>query len=122
MADSLDKVIFYQKSQELWNMFWADSEVLLQDVRGKELARQLTRSVDSISANIEEGYGRGFGKEYPQFLRISRGSARETKGRYIRCEKILGSKIVEERTKLLDEIIAMETKTIQTLENKVSKK
>jgi four helix bundle protein len=118
MTDSLDKVVFYQKSLQIWDLFWADSEELLKDVRGKELARQLTRSLDSISANIEEGYGRGFGKEYPQFLRVSRGSARESKGRYKRCANLLPREVVEQRIDLLDEIIAMETKTIQTLELK----
>ena len=118
MNDSLDKVVFYQKSLQLWDLFWKDSEVLLQDIRGKELARQLTRSVDSISANIEEGYGRGFGKEYPHFFRISRGSARESKGRYKRCAHLLSTQIIEQRIKLLDEIIAMETKSIETLESK----
>jgi four helix bundle protein len=121
MEDALDKVIFYQKSLLLWGLFWDDSELLLQDIRGKELAKQLTRSIDSISANIEEGYGRGFGKEYPQFLRISRGSARESKGRYKRCAKLLSAKVIEERIGLLNEIIAMETKTIATLENKKSR-
>ncbi|MCW5907842.1 MAG: four helix bundle protein [Chitinophagales bacterium] len=122
MTDSLDKVVFYQKSLQLCNLFWSDSEILLNDFRGKELARQLTRSVDSISSNIEEGYGRGFGKEYPQFLRYSRGSARESKGRYKHCAQLLSPQIIEERIKLLDEIIAMETKTIETLENKNKKK
>ncbi len=122
MNDSLDKVIFYQKSLQLWDMYWSDSEILFQDFRGKELARQLVRSVDSISANIEEGYGRGFGKEYPHFLRISRGSARESKGRYNRCSKLLSEKTILERTNLLDEIIAMITKSIETLENKNKKK
>lgn len=122
MTDSLDKVVFYQKSLELWDLFWSDSEILLQDVRGKELARQLTRSIDSVSANIEEGYGRGFGKEYPQYLRISRGSARESKGRYKRCTNLLSPQIIENRIKLLDEIIAMETKSIETLENKNKKR
>jgi four helix bundle protein len=118
MNDALDKVIFYQKSLQLWELFWKDSEVLMADVRGMELAKQLTRSVDSVSANIEEGYGRGFGKEYPQFLRYSRGSARESKGRYRRCIPLLSEQVVNERIGLLDEIIAMETKTIETLENK----
>jgi four helix bundle protein len=40
------------------------------DFRGKEICRQLIRSVGSISANIEEGYGRGSNKEYPNFLKI----------------------------------------------------
>lgn len=118
MQDALDKVIFYQKSLQLWKLYWDDSEKLMHDVRGRELAKQLTRSVDSISANIEEGYGRGFGKEYPQFLRIARGSARESKGRYKRCEYLLDKNIIEQRLNLLDEIIAMVSKTIETLENR----
>ena len=40
------------------------------------------RSLDSICANIEEGFGRGFGKEFPQHLKIARGEARESQGRY----------------------------------------
>ena len=118
MTDALDKVIFYQKSLQLWKLYWSDSEELLKDFRGKELARQLVRSVDSISANIEEGYGRGFGKEYPHFLRIARGSARESKGRYLRCSMLLNEKNIFERVSLLDEIIAMITKSIETLEQK----
>ena len=40
---------------------------------------QLIRSVDSISANISEGYGRFHYKEQRQFCYISRGSLYETK-------------------------------------------
>ena len=105
-------------SLELWDDFWNDSEVLLKDVRGKEIARQLTRSVGSISANIAEGYGRGFGKEYPHFLRISRASARESKGWYTKSKFLLPQTEIENRTKKLDSIIAMLTKSIQTLEGK----
>ena len=84
MNDRLDEIIFYKMSLELWDECWKDTEILMKDPRGNEITKQLIRSVGSISANIEEGYGRGFGKEYPQFLRISRGSARESKGWYKR--------------------------------------
>jgi four helix bundle protein len=33
----------------------------MKDIRGRAIAEQLIRSVGSICANIEEGYGRGFG-------------------------------------------------------------
>jgi four helix bundle protein len=82
MNDGLEKLRFYKMSLEIWDNCWNDSEIFMKDIRGIEIARHLTRSVCSISANIEEGYGRGFGKEYPQFLRIARGSARESKGWY----------------------------------------
>ena len=58
-------------SLELWEIFWIDSESMINDIRGREMVKQMTRSVYSISANIEEGYGRGFGKEYPQFLNLN---------------------------------------------------
>ena len=71
---------------ELWDECWGDTNILLKDIRGKEIARQLIRSIGSISANIEEGYGRGYGKEYPRFLKIARGSAQESKGWYIKSK------------------------------------
>jgi four helix bundle protein len=115
MKDNLDSIGFYNKSLELWDKCWSDCDVLANDFRGKEVAKQLIRSVSSISANIEEGYGRGYGKEYPQFLRISRGSARESKGWYLRSKFLLSKEIIAERVALLDEIIAMLTKSVQTL-------
>ena len=118
MNDKLNDIGFYNLSKELWEFCWEDTSVMMKDFRGKEIAKQVIRSCGSISANIEEGFGRGFGKEYPQFLRIARGSARETKGWYQRSKKLLPIEIIEERTKLLDNIIAMITKTISTLENR----
>src|ERR1043165_8910069 len=118
MKDALDENGFYKLSLELWDEFWKDSEILLRDVRGKEIVKQLTRSVGSISANIEEGYGRGFGKEYPQFLRIARGSARETKGWYKKSNRLLTVEVIANRIAKLDLIIAMLVKSIQTLEEK----
>ncbi len=78
----------------------------------------MIRSVGSISANIEEGFGRGFGKEFAHFLRISRGSARESKGWYKKSKFLLEPNIIQERIALLDSIIKMTTATIQTLKNK----
>jgi four helix bundle protein len=93
----------------------------MNDLRGREVARQMIRSAGSVSANIEEGYGRGFGKEYPQFLRIARGSARESKGWYIRSKFLLPPEIVKARTESFDTIIAMINAAIQTLEHRNSK-
>ena len=53
----------YQLALQLFNDFWDDSEILGKDFRGRELAKQQVRSLDSVCANIEEGYGRGYGKE-----------------------------------------------------------
>jgi len=118
IEDRLEEIGFYKLSMELWDEMWSDTEILMLDFRGKEIARQMIRSVGSISSNIEEGYGKGFGKEYPQYLRISRGSARESKGWYRKSSHLLNAEIIAARIQKLDSIIAMETKTIQTLEAK----
>jgi four helix bundle protein len=79
----------------------------MQDRRGKAIVDQIIRSAGSISANVEEGYGRGHGKEYAYFLRVAVGSARETKGWYWRSHHLLSPKVIDHRLALLDEIISL---------------
>jgi four helix bundle protein len=90
----------------------------MKDYRGRELVRQQVRSLDSICANMEEGFGRGFGKELPHHLKISRGEARESRGRYERFNHLLPAEIIAERAATLSHIIGGLTKTIQTMENR----
>jgi four helix bundle protein len=66
--DRLASYGIYQLACKLFDDFWEDSEILGQDYRGRELVKQMVRSLDSICGNIEEGFGRGFGKEWPQHL------------------------------------------------------
>ena len=51
-----------------WNYFSKDT-----------VGKQLVRAVDSIAANLSEGFGRYFYKENRQFCYYSRGSLNETK-------------------------------------------
>ncbi len=97
----------YQKALLLYDLAWEDCEKMLREVRGRGNADQLNRSVGSISANIEEGYGRGFGKEYNYFLRVALGSARESRGWYYRSRRFFPSAVLQHRYSLLDEIIAL---------------
>jgi four helix bundle protein len=113
--DRLEAFGIYKLARELFDEFWADSEILVKDYRGKELSRQQVSSLDSICANLEEGYGRGFGKEH---LRIARGEARETRGRYECCRHLLHEEIVAKRISTLDHIIGGLTKTVETIEHK----
>lgn len=53
---------------EEWNIFQKDT-----------IGKQLVRSVDSIAANLSEGYGRYHFKESKNFSYYSRGSLFETK-------------------------------------------
>jgi four helix bundle protein len=114
--DGVEELEVHRLAMELWELFWQDSEILMKDQRGRELVRQMVRSIGSIAVNIEEGYGRGFGKEYPQYLRTSRGSARESKGWYQRARHLLPNDIVTKRLELLDKLIAKLSRMIQTLE------
>ena len=78
------------------------------------VSQQIGRA-DSISANIEEGYGRVSRTEYVRFLDFARGSARETRGRYERMKHWLAEDLVKQRIELLDEIIGILTSSIETM-------
>jgi len=89
------------------DLTWKDCEKLESDRRGRAVVDQLIRSAGSVSANIEESHGRGFGKEFSYFLRVAVGSARETKGWYWRGRELLAQNVLEHRLNLLDEIISL---------------
>ena len=116
--DPLASFGIYQLARQLFDDFWEDSEILGKDYRGRELVKQQIRSLDSICANIEEGYGRGYNKELPQHLKISRGEARESRGRYERCKRLLSPAVIQQRILVLNQIVGGLTKTINTLERK----
>ncbi|MCB0098207.1 MAG: four helix bundle protein [Caldilineaceae bacterium] len=101
----------YQKALFLSDLAWFDAEKLLAAAQGRSMAWQLVSAAGSVPANIEEGYGRGYGKDYARFLRISLGSARETQGWYIRSRHIFSPELVEHRYNLLAEIISGLIKT-----------
>ncbi|NIO42664.1 MAG: four helix bundle protein [Burkholderiales bacterium] len=105
--EAIWKFFGYRKALFLYDVCWKDCETLLKHPLGKAVARQLIRSVGSISANIEEGYGRGYGKDRLYFLRIAIGSARESKGWYYRAKELLSSDVIEHRLNLLGEVIAL---------------
>ena len=117
-SDRLESFGIYQLARQLFNDFWNDSEILSIDFRGRELVKQQVRSLDSVCANMEEGFGRGFGKELPQHLKISRGEARESRGRYERCNRLLPPETIAQRVSALSRIIGGLSKTIQTIEDR----
>lgn len=93
-AEPIWKSLMYRKALFLFDLAWEDCGKLMRDVRGRKTAEQLIKSVGSISANIEEGHGRGFGKERQYFLRVSIGSARETKGWYQRSRHLMSAEVL----------------------------
>ena len=108
----------YPKALLLADLAWEDSGKMLDDVRGKAVARQLIRGAGSVSANIDEGYGRGIDRaEYVQFLRFALGSARESRSWYFKARALLADEIVQHRMNLCSEIIALLVTAIKNRKN-----
>src|ERR1700710_937227 len=79
MSNRLEDLEIYTLSEAFADEVWfivATWDYFTKDTVGK----QLTRSADSISANIAEGFGRYHYKENKNFCYFSRGSLIETKG------------------------------------------
>ncbi len=106
-SESIWQFYGYRKSLYVYELAWHDCDLLSSDIRGKAIAQQLIRSAGSISANLEEGHGRGYGKQRNWFFRIALASARESKGWYWRAVHLLSSDDLEARLSLLDETIAL---------------
>jgi four helix bundle protein len=112
--DPVWKFVAYPKALWLFDIVWQDCERLKGNLQGKALINQLVRSADSISANIDEGFGRGIERqEYIYYLRMALGSARETRSRYFKVRHLLSEEVVEHRMELCTKIIALLTTTIK---------
>lgn len=74
----LEELQVYQLSMEIAEEIWEivfKWNYFAKDTVGK----QLVRAVDSVAANLSEGFGRYFYKENKQFCYYSRGSLYETR-------------------------------------------
>ena len=68
----------YKLSMELSDKIW--NLVIAWDYFSKEtVGKQWTRAIDSVSANISEGFGRNTFKDQRNFYYFSRGSLCESK-------------------------------------------
>jgi four helix bundle protein len=115
-SDKLHRFGAYQKACELFDLVVEDMTPLSKNPLCTRLCSQQIASPDSISSNIEEGYGRASRADYARFLVISRGSATETRGRYEqRFKHFLNSEIISARVVLCEEIIAILSATLRTL-------
>ena len=105
---SVEDFEVYQKAVKLFEDFLQeDLAILEKSFTGRVLAGNQLRCLDSICANMEEGYERKSGKDIMNFFRMSKGSTGEARGRYKRLIKILPEQIINRRVAVLNEIRAM---------------
>jgi four helix bundle protein len=79
MSNRIEDLEIYLLAEKFGDQVWAlimEWQYFVRDGFGK----QLSNAVDSISANIAEGFGRYHYKENKNFCYFSRGSIIETKG------------------------------------------
>lgn len=118
MDDPLLRYPAYVKALEFYDRVMEDTDSLLHDPRGVSIAKQMTRSSGSISANFEEGYGQGTTPEFLHSLRLANGEARETKGWYRRSKRFMPKELIERRMAEGDEVIALISSMIDSLMKK----
>jgi four helix bundle protein len=112
---SLEEFGAYRKAAELFRLVVEDMRLVQKDPLCFRLVSQQVASADSIRANIEEGHGRLSRAEYIRFLDFARGSARETRGRYLRMRQWFEPEVIRQPTALADEIIGILTSSIERL-------
>jgi four helix bundle protein len=88
---------------------WEDVVLLDKNKITRDAADQIHRSLDSISANIAEGYSRSTGKDRARYFEYSLGEAREARDRYFKARRALKQEVVLHRIKLLTQIVKILT-------------
>ena len=102
--DSVWKSKAYRLALFAADLSWHDSTKLVEDKRTISPADQLFRSTGAISADIEESYSRGTGRDRARFYEYGLGSAREARGWYNKGRHVLGESVVAHRIGLLAEV------------------
>lgn len=106
--DPLWESLYYRVALFLSDLVWDDCELLQKDFRARHFVGQITHSSGSVSANMEEAYGRGVGTpDYVRIIRISLGEAREARGWYYRSRRALPADLLEHRYKVIDHLISL---------------
>jgi four helix bundle protein len=123
MEYTLEKLEVYNMAEKFSDDIWGivvKWDYFIKDTIGK----QLVRAVDSISANIAEGYGRYFYKESKQFYFYSRGSIQETKSWLSKClrREIISPEICNPLIELCKKLLLMLNAFIKFVRNSQKEK
>lgn len=105
--DPLWKLEVYHLGLFVAETGWEDVLLLNKNNLTRDAADQIIRSLDSISANIAEGYSRSTGKDRARYFEYALGEAREARDRYFKARRVLKQEVVLHRIKLLTQIVKM---------------
>ena len=105
--DPLWKLEVYRLGLFIAEIGWDDVVILNKNDLTREAADQIIRSLNSISANIAEGYSRSTGKDRARYFEYALGEAREARDRYFKARRVLKQDIVLHRIRLLTQIVKM---------------
>lgn len=103
--DPLWKLDVYRLGLFVAEIGWEDVVLLNKNNLTRDAADQIIRSLDSISANIAEGYSRSTGKDRARYFEYALGEAREARDRYFKARRVLKEEVVLHRIKLLTQIV-----------------
>src|SRR5678816_1398284 len=101
--DPLFRMRAYQLAADLLEAAWHDSKKLSAEPVTERIAGQLYAAVNSIAANLGEGYSRSSGKDRARYFEYALGSARESISWYQGARPVLGD-VVADRLDNLEEI------------------
>lgn len=105
--DPLWKLEVYRLGLFVAEIGWEDVVLLNKNNLTRDAADQIIRSLDSISANIAEGYSRSTGKDRARYFEYALGEAREARDRYFKSRRVLKQEVVLHRIRLLTQIVKM---------------
>ncbi|MCC6569395.1 MAG: four helix bundle protein [Anaerolineales bacterium] len=103
--DPLWNLEVYRLGLFIGDITWDDTEQLDKNSHTRAAADQIRRSLDSISANIAEGYSRSTGKDRARYFEYSLGEAREARDRYYKVRRALKQDVLLHRVKILTHIV-----------------
>ncbi|MEW5941289.1 MAG: four helix bundle protein [Chloroflexota bacterium] len=121
--DPLWESLYYRVALYLYDLVWDDCDLLQKDFRARKNVEQIIHSSGSISANMEEAFGRGVGTlDYVRILKISLGEIRETRGWYWRCRKALPADLLEHRYTVVDHLRSLVVNVLNSHKGNLRKK
>ena len=103
--DPLWRLDVYRLSLFIADIGWEDVVLLNKNNLTRDAADQIIRSLNSISANIAEGYSRSTGKDRARYFEYSLGEAREARDRYFKVRRVLKPDVVLHRIRILTQIV-----------------